>query len=86
MTTVEDVLNRIEGLRELLDTEITVANVQGEPTDVTSLSEDGKGVTVRDFLEFLAEEDSLDSLFGGSSSAELSDGQLFITAPQGTKG
>ncbi len=85
--TVEEVLNRIDGLRELLDVEISKAYIQGDETDVTSLSADEKSpVTVRAFLEFLAEEDALDSLFGGSSTAELTNGELFVTAPQGTKG
>ena len=84
--TLEQVYSRIEGLEAVKDEVITVANVQGSETDVTEIGGNGDGITVEQFLNYLDEYDALDSLLGGTATAEVSDGQLFVHVPQGSKG
>lgn len=84
--TKEDVLRQIEGLEALLEEKVTVAYFQGDETDLSELSDDEDGITVDAFLDYLEEMDALESLFGGTTTAEIVDGELVIRAPQGSKG
>lgn len=84
---LEQVYARIQGLEALKHEVITAVNVQGVVTDdISDVSAEGEEVTVEQFLQYLDGYDALDSLFGGSATAEISDGQLFVHVPQGSKG
>lgn len=83
---LQEVLTRIEGLQGLLEQKVNTAYILNEKVDLDSIAEGDDGVTVQNFLTFLEEADALESLFGGSSTAVIEDGVLYVQAPQGTKG